>query len=636
VRELVRVAPARLEPGPLIRGILAVGVPLTIGVLVGQPAIFMLSALGGLFAIVGNTGGTVGAQFRQLGFEGLAAATGYAIGQLMLGHALAAIIVVPVLTLLSTVFSILGSTWSLGGMLLLVMLIGGSSVPNTGPIGLGSVVLLCGTGFAIVLLGAESLIDRRRPVRAAVSGVLSALARLATTIERDPTADIDSDRDALISASDAAWAQLLGHRSQLHGRTSATDRGAAVLAALAKVSPAMLAAREANRFPSGTAAWLTACASAIEHRAPAPAIPANLAVLADRHGLDAPDGLLVRSVQGLMDAVRGRSTTLREGAVVSLPRPTLAQRFGVLLGTDVWLVGVRGALCAVVAMVLIHVVPGERSYWIPITVIMVFKPDFGSVFARAVQRSVGTIVGAAAGAVILTVLPKGLLLVAIIAVCAGLLPWVAKRSFALVGAVLTPLVLVLFDLAVPAAGTTDYWMQRTIDTIIGSAIVIVLGYLIWPRRMRFRFATPFAALLSALADFELATNSAMAIEAPGQLAGLRRQVYRKLADVRVQLQRAMSEPPPANGDAVAWFPAAESASRLSDAISVEAVRRSGGEPPAPDANAIAGRLRMLASDPDREPEGSTTTASHSESQQTPHSVIGDEVDTLESLLVRQP
>ena len=35
--------------------------------------------------------------------------------------------------------------------------------------------------------------------------------------------------------------------------------------------------------------------------------------------------------------------------------------------------------------------------WVPLTVAIVFKPDYGSVFARALQRGIGTVVGAVAG-----------------------------------------------------------------------------------------------------------------------------------------------------------------------------------------------------------------------------------------------
>ena len=57
--------------------------------------------------------------------------------------------------------------------------------------------------------------------------------------------------------------------------------------------------------------------------------------------------------------------------------------------------------CMGAAGVVSEVLPLQRSYWVPLTVAIVFKPDYGSVFARALQRGIGTVVGAVAGAVLL-------------------------------------------------------------------------------------------------------------------------------------------------------------------------------------------------------------------------------------------
>ena len=51
--------------------------------------------------------------------------------------------------------------------------------------------------------------------------------------------------------------------------------------------------------------------------------------------------------------------------------------------------------------------PVQRSYWVVLTVAIVLRPDFGSVFARALQRGIGTVVGAVLGAIILIVIPAG-------------------------------------------------------------------------------------------------------------------------------------------------------------------------------------------------------------------------------------
>ena len=53
--------------------------------------------------------------------------------------------------------------------------------------------------------------------------------------------------------------------------------------------------------------------------------------------------------------------------------------------------------CVGVAGFVSEVLPLQRSYWVPLTVAIVLKPDYGSVFARALQRGIGTVVGAVAG-----------------------------------------------------------------------------------------------------------------------------------------------------------------------------------------------------------------------------------------------
>ena len=45
--------------------------------------------------------------------------------------------------------------------------------------------------------------------------------------------------------------------------------------------------------------------------------------------------------------------------------------------------------------------PIERPYWVLLTVAIVLKPDFGSVFTRAIQRGAGTLLGVLIGSALL-------------------------------------------------------------------------------------------------------------------------------------------------------------------------------------------------------------------------------------------
>jgi uncharacterized membrane protein YccC len=104
--------------------------------------------------------------------------------------------------------------------------------------------------------------------------------------------------------------------------------------------------------------------------------------------------------------------------------------------------------CMGVAGLMSEVLPLQRSYWVPLTVAIVLKPDYGSVFARALQRGIGTVVGAVAGAVLL-VLVHGAWLLIPFGVLAALLPYGRSRNYGLLATFLTPLVVVLIDLLNP-------------------------------------------------------------------------------------------------------------------------------------------------------------------------------------------
>ena len=120
----------------------------------------------------------------------------------------------------------------------------------------------------------------------------------------------------------------------------------------------------------------------------------------------------------------------------------------------------------------------QRSYWVMLTVAIVLRPDFGSVFARALQRGIGTVVGAVAGALIIAGARGGPWLLVPCAVLAGLLPYGQLRNWGLLSTFLTPLVVILIDLLQWACWVLA--LDRLVDTLLGCAIVLLVGYAPWP------------------------------------------------------------------------------------------------------------------------------------------------------------
>jgi uncharacterized membrane protein YccC len=261
--------------------------------------------------------------------------------------------------------------------------------------------------------------------------------------------------------------------------------------------------------------------------------------------------------------------------------------------------------------VISEVLPLARSYWVVLTVGIILKPDYGSVFARAVQRGVGTVVGAVLGAVILITVPYGPWLLLPFGVLAAMLPYGKARNFGLAATFLTPFVVLLIDLL-----DTAGWhlaLDRLVDTAVACAVVLIVGYAPWPSAWQAHLPAQFAEALravSAYADQALITTPAEQIastgtaRAPGGGPGqeppwrsrMRRRTYRALSNLRAEFQRTMSEPTPVSRRASAWWPAVVALEELMDEVTacVVAIGRGEPVPSATSVHKLTGALRSVA------------------------------------------
>jgi uncharacterized membrane protein YccC len=249
--------------------------------------------------------------------------------------------------------------------------------------------------------------------------------------------------------------------------------------------------------------------------------------------------------------------------------------------------------CMGVAGLVSEVLPLQRSYWVPLTVAIVLKPDFGSVFARALQRGIGTVVGAVAGAVLL-VLIHGTWLLIPFGILAALLPYGRSRNYGLLATFLTPLVVVLIDLLSPAGWRLAE--DRLIDTLIGCAIVLLVGFAPWPMSWYSHLPRQYAqAALDMCRYMEEVLGSGPGASTSSR-ARLRRPTYRALADLRAEFQRTMSEPPSISRRAAAWWPAVIGLEQVMDAITAAGLtvsRGGSGADAAPADAAPADGVRRL-------------------------------------------
>jgi uncharacterized membrane protein YccC len=131
---------------------------------------------------------------------------------------------------------------------------------------------------------------------------------------------------------------------------------------------------------------------------------------------------------------------------------------------------VRLGLALSAATAIYRVLPVDRGYWIPITVLFVMRPEGGRTRTRIVQRFLGTVIGLVAITLVVALVEPGALVLSVIcAVCmvpAYAYLWIDYTRFnaGLAGAVVA--LAALLGLPEPVAA-----FNRLVDTVVGLALI---------------------------------------------------------------------------------------------------------------------------------------------------------------------
>jgi uncharacterized membrane protein YccC len=582
--EVVRPAPAPVPWPAVIRAALAVCGPLALGYALGSQAAGLLGAMGGLLGSVVDRGGPYPARIRRMAAAGICGgAAGLVLGSLVHARGWPAVAVLVLVAGISALMSAAGATIAITGLQLLVY-----TILGTGPLGAlrpwwwAPLLMLAGVGWAMLLLVPAWLIA---PLAAEQRSTAEAYRALARGLRAAGTPEFPEAHQAVVTSLNKAWDDLASRRARASGRDPELTRVAALLRQTHPLTEAVVTlVQEGVKAPPGLVATIDAIADAIQYGTPVSAVRPPLG---STPGLQA----LAAAVAGAADLVSGkRQPEGAQGPRRPSPRDRLRDVLAETVGGRLTRVfTLRLMLSVGVAAVVSQAFPIQRSYWVVLTVAIVLRPDFGSVFARALQRGIGTVVGAVLGAIILIVIPAGPLLLIPCAVFAGLLPYGRDRNWGLFSTFLTPLVVILIDLLHPIGWSLA--LDRLIDTALGCAIVLLVGYAPWPSSWHAHLPEQLAVALDSVARY---MEQAL-LGQPGRSA-LRRQSYRALSDLRTEFQRTMAEPPSVSRRAARLWPALAALEQVTDAVTATAVRAdaTGQRPDPRDVGQLATGLRKLA------------------------------------------
>ena len=578
---------AHMEPSPVsrwvaLRAALAIGLPSAVGLALDQSAAAALVALGALPAITGDNGGPYRNRALSIGSTVFGGALGYLLGNLVAGHGLLTSAAMTVLVLIASLVGTFNNIAAVATLQFAVYVIVGASLTSPLPPWMPSLLVGVGGLFGLALTLSGWVVNPIAPERAAVALAYRKLAAMFAAIGTSRTMAARRDMEAAMTT---AYDTVLAARGRAAGPSPRLSRLAAQLQACTPLTNAALSLARAGRvLPPACARVMNRLADRVENDAdPDPGDDiaalrrADMPQLADALAQALPllDGAKPPDTDPLsaLTPVRPR-TPWRVLVRTYRPGPTTV-RYLIRLG-----------LCLVAAEAVALAASLPRSYWVPLIVVVIFKPNFGSVFARALQSCGGSVVGVAISATVLAVDRSGIASLLTVALLASLLPWSIRRNYGLFSAILVPILMLLIGALQP--GTWAIALARLVDVGVAAGIVLLVGYLPWIRIERHNLDHAVSAAMDTLAAYLNTVFQAT----PASRHSLRASAYARLSDLRIALQRGLSEPRLVSRRALAWWPVEVALERVANAISDTAWSLPAGQA-APSAAQVAALAEML-------------------------------------------
>jgi uncharacterized membrane protein YccC len=176
-------------------------------------------------------------------------------------------------------------------------------------------------------------------------------------------------------------------------------------------------------------------------------------------------------------------------------RAIAAIRAQLSLRSAVFRHALRVAVASAAATAIMLWLDLPHGIWLPMTTLVVVQPEFGGTFARALERTAGTMAGAAIAGLLLSTLHGPMALELAVTGLLFAAFFVQRRRRGLGVTLLTPLIVLLL-----ATSVGSPWLDtlyRVLYTIAGAALGLIAGYLLWPEWERQRVPDQLANAIRA-------------------------------------------------------------------------------------------------------------------------------------------
>jgi len=182
----------------------------------------------------------------------------------------------------------------------------------------------------------------------------------------------------------------------------------------------------------------------------------------------------------------------------------------------------------------------QRTYWVPMTIAIVLKPDFTATFSRGVLRLGGTFAGLVFATALFHFAHTGITTdIALMGVFMFLMRWVGPANYGIFVAALSAMVVLL--IAVTGIAPRDVIAARAINTSIGG-VVAMIAYAVWPSWERTQTGAVLADMLDAYRDYLAAVMSALSGGDPAAIDDVRLDGRLARSNAEASVDRARGEP----------------------------------------------------------------------------------------------
>ena len=160
---------------------------------------------------------------------------------------------------------------------------------------------------------------------------------------------------------------------------------------------------------------------------------------------------------------------------------------------------IRLAACVALGDAIGRAVNWHRTYWLPMTVAIVLKPDFTATFSRGVLRVVGTLSGLAFATVLFHIVSTTVMTqIVLIALLTFVLRSFGAANYGILTAAVSALVVLLIGLT--GVSAKEVIAARALNSVAGGALALA-AYWLWPTWERYRINENVARLLDAYRNY---------------------------------------------------------------------------------------------------------------------------------------